>query len=48
MTAGVLIVSSLAGYGFARLEFPGRKILFVIILLITLFQLRFLTKRFDY
>lgn len=33
MTAGVLIVSSLAGYGFARLEFPGRKVLFVIVLL---------------
>lgn len=32
MTAGVLIVSSLAGYGFARLEFPGRKILFVVVL----------------
>jgi multiple sugar transport system permease protein len=32
MTAGVLIVSSLAGYGFARLEFPGRRILFVIVL----------------
>ncbi len=23
MTAGVLLLSSLAGYGFARLEFPG-------------------------
>ena len=33
MTAGVLILSSLAGYGFARLEFPGRRILFVIVLL---------------
>lgn len=33
MTAGVLVVSSLAGYGFARLEFPGRKVLFVIVLL---------------
>jgi multiple sugar transport system permease protein len=33
MTAGVLILSSLAGYGFARLEFPGRGILFVIVLL---------------
>jgi multiple sugar transport system permease protein len=33
MTAGVLLLSSLAGYGFARLEFPGRKILFVIVLL---------------
>lgn len=33
MTAGVLILSSLAGYGFARLEFPGRNILFIIVLL---------------
>lgn len=33
MTGGVLVVSSLAGYGFARLEFPGRKVLFVIVLL---------------
>ena len=33
MTAGVLILSSLAGYGFARLEFPGRNMLFVIVLL---------------
>lgn len=33
MTAGVLVLSSLAGYGFARLEFPGRKVLFVIVLL---------------
>lgn len=33
MTAGVLILSSLAGYGFARLEFPGRNALFVIVLL---------------
>jgi multiple sugar transport system permease protein len=32
MTAGVLVLSSLAGYGFARLEFPGRKLLFVIVL----------------
>jgi multiple sugar transport system permease protein len=32
MTAGVLILASLAGYGFARLEFPGRKLLFVIVL----------------
>jgi len=31
-TAGVLVLSSLAGYGFARLEFPGRKILFVVVL----------------
>jgi multiple sugar transport system permease protein len=33
MTAGVLILSSLAGYGFARLEFPGRNLVFVIVLL---------------
>ena len=33
MTAGVLILASLAGYAFARLEFPFRKTLFVIILL---------------
>ncbi|MDQ2640317.1 MAG: carbohydrate ABC transporter permease [Pseudomonadota bacterium] len=33
MTAGVLLLSSLAGYGFARLDFPGRKVLFVIVLL---------------
>src|SRR5581483_6352981 len=33
MTAGVLILSSLAGYGFARLEFPRRNLLFVIVLL---------------
>jgi multiple sugar transport system permease protein len=33
MTAGVLVLSSLAGYGFARLEFPGRRVLFVIVLL---------------
>lgn len=33
MTAGVLILSSLAGYGFSRLEFPGRDVLFVIVLL---------------
>lgn len=33
MTAGVLILSSLAGYGFARLEFPGRRLLFVVTLL---------------
>jgi multiple sugar transport system permease protein len=32
MTAGVLVLSSLAGYGFARLEFPGRKLLFVVVL----------------
>lgn len=33
MTAGVLVLSSLAGYGFARLDFPGRNALFVIVLL---------------
>ena len=33
MTAGVLLLSSLAGYGFARLEFPGRRLLFAIVLL---------------
>ena len=32
-TAGVLILSSLAGYGFARLDFPFRRTLFVLILL---------------
>lgn len=32
-TAGVLILCSLAGYGFARLEFPFRRTLFVIVLL---------------
>jgi multiple sugar transport system permease protein len=32
MTAGVLLLASLAGYGFARLEFPGRRLLFVIVL----------------
>ena len=32
-TAGVLILSSLAGYGFARLEFPMRRPLFVFVLL---------------
>ena len=32
-TAGVLVLSSLAGYGFSRLEFPGRDVLFVIVLL---------------
>jgi multiple sugar transport system permease protein len=33
MTAGVLILSSLAGYGFARLEFPGKKWIFVFVLM---------------
>jgi multiple sugar transport system permease protein len=32
MTFGVLVLSSLAGYGFARLEFPGRNLLFVLVL----------------
>lgn len=32
-TIGVLVLSSLAGYGFARLEFPFRRTLFVIVLL---------------
>lgn len=33
VTAGILILSSLAGYGFARAEFKGRDVLFVIVLL---------------
>ncbi|MER9252283.1 carbohydrate ABC transporter permease [Mesorhizobium sp. M0598] len=32
LTLGTLILSSLAGYGFARLNFPGRDVLFVIVL----------------
>jgi len=32
MTAGVLVLASLAGYGFARLDFPGRGLLLVIVL----------------
>lgn len=32
MMFGVLVLSSLAGYGFARLEFPGRNVLFVLVL----------------
>ena len=32
-TAGVLILASLAGYGFSRLEFPFRRTLFVFVLL---------------
>jgi multiple sugar transport system permease protein len=32
MTAGVLVLSSLAGYGFARLQFPGSRLLFVVVL----------------
>ena len=31
-TAGVLILASLAGYGFARLEFPFRRTLYIIVL----------------
>ena len=31
-TVGVLLLSSLAGYAFARLEFPFRKTIFVIVL----------------
>jgi multiple sugar transport system permease protein len=32
VTLGVLTLSSLAGYGFARLRFPGRDVIFVIVL----------------
>src|SRR5205085_8854444 len=32
-TAGVLVLTSLAGYAFARLQFPFRRTLFVIVLL---------------
>jgi multiple sugar transport system permease protein len=32
-TFGVLVLSSLAGYGFARLRFPGRDVIFVVVLL---------------
>jgi multiple sugar transport system permease protein len=32
-TLGVLIVCSLAGYAFARMEFPGRRVLFIFVLL---------------
>jgi multiple sugar transport system permease protein len=32
MSLGVLVLSSLAGYGFARLEFPGRKVIFLIVM----------------
>lgn len=31
-TVGVLVLSSLAGYGFARTEFPGRKLIFAIVM----------------
>lgn len=33
MTLGVLVLSSLTGYAFARLEFPCKKLLFVIVLM---------------
>lgn len=32
-TVGVLVLSSLAGYGFARLDFPGKRVLFLTVLL---------------
>jgi multiple sugar transport system permease protein len=32
VTFGVLVLSSLAGYGFARLRFPGRDLLFIVVL----------------
>lgn len=32
MALGVLVLSSLAGYGFARLEFPGRNVIFLLVL----------------
>lgn len=32
VTVGTLIVSSLAGYGFARIKFPGKTILFLLLL----------------
>lgn len=32
MSLGVLALASLAGYGFARLEFPGRNVIFVLVL----------------
>ncbi|HEY5757576.1 MAG TPA: carbohydrate ABC transporter permease [Steroidobacter sp.] len=32
MSLGVLALSSLAGYGFARLEFPGRNVIFLLVL----------------
>jgi multiple sugar transport system permease protein len=32
MSLGVLVLSSLAGYGFARLDFPGRNVIFVLVL----------------
>ena len=32
-TAGVLVLCSLAGYGFARFEFPGSRLLFILVLI---------------
>jgi multiple sugar transport system permease protein len=32
VTLGVLVLASLAGYGFARLRFPGRDVIFVLVL----------------
>ena len=32
VTVGVLVLSSLAGYGFARLRFPGRDVIFMLVL----------------
>ena len=32
MSLGVLVLASLAGYGFARLDFPGRNVIFVLVL----------------
>jgi multiple sugar transport system permease protein len=32
MSLGVLALASLAGYGFARLDFPGRNVIFVLVL----------------
>jgi len=32
ISLGVLVLSSLAGYGFARLDFPGRNVIFVLVL----------------
>lgn len=32
VTLGVLVLSSLAGYGFARLRFPGRRLIFALVL----------------
>jgi multiple sugar transport system permease protein len=32
MSLGVLVLASLAGYGFARLEFPGRNVIFLLVM----------------